>query len=228
MTNSIIPLVTPFTDDQSQVSEVRLARLIRSLLPSQPAGIFVGGDLGEFASLTLGERKHVLEIAMREVAGATSVWTNVTANTTMMATDMAQHAAQHGAGGCVLMPPVYGSFTQPELVQHFRTVAKFGPMQVVIVDPNSQLAQGSRDELSQIGSVSVSSGRLDEFRVGGLRASPGSLLSADNPDRAIAAMNEYGAIRVAKAVLQFRDLDVGPPRSPMSLLPVETCRELGL
>lgn len=224
MTNSLIPLVTPFTDDQSQVSEVRLARLIRSLLPHEPKGFLLCGDLGEFSTLTNSERKGALEVALRECAGTTPIWVNVTTLTSMAAMDIGQHASHHGVAGCVVMPPYYGSLTQEELVHHFRMIAKFGPAQMVIVDPLGGLTQESRDQLAQFNGTSFATGTLDEFVCDSVSCTPGMILNPDAPEAATAAMKKHGMARFAKAALQYRDLDVGPTRAPAQLTPVEVVK----
>lgn len=194
-------------------------------MPLQPRGYLVCGDLGEFTSLTNSERKSVLEVTMRECAGVVPVWVNVTTITSMAAMDLAQHAAHHGVAGCVAMPPYYGDLTQEELVHHFRMIAKFGPAQMIIVDPKGSLNQDSKDQLAQFSGSSLANGTLDDFTCEAATCSSGGLLSPENPATATQNMKTHGLARFAKAVLQYRDLDVGPTRAPSQLTPVEVVRD---
>lgn len=212
MSKFIVPLVTPFTDDQSQVSEVRLTRLIRSILPHKPAGFIVCGPLGEYYALSIGERKHVLEIALRE-SGDVPIWTNVTTETTMSATDLAQHAVQHGARGCVVGPPSLCSPTDEELRSHFRMIAKFGPQTILLVESKAELP-----------GVTFVEGGPEGFSFDGATSVLGALLDLQNPYPMTDAMLAHGPVRTAKGLLQYRDMDAGPPRSPIQTLPVEQVR----
>ena len=58
-----VPLVTPFTDDGSTLSEVRLARLVRFYLDRSVEGLALATETGEFGTLSQDERKQLLEWA---------------------------------------------------------------------------------------------------------------------------------------------------------------------
>ena len=51
----LVPLVTPFTDDASSVSEVRLARLVKHLGGQGVEGFVINSDVGEFTAMSFGE-----------------------------------------------------------------------------------------------------------------------------------------------------------------------------
>ena len=97
----IAPLVTPYTDDGSTISEIRLARLMRRYREGGLEGVVVGSDAGEFASLSLAERKRLLEWVMRD-SGDMAIYVNVTAQTTAIAIDICQDAAANGGNGAIL------------------------------------------------------------------------------------------------------------------------------
>lgn len=248
----IVPLVTPFTDDMSAVGEVRLARLIRRLMESHPAGFLVGGDIGEFPMLTASERKTVLEIVMRETSNAVPVLVNVSTVGTMAALDLAQHAKRHGARAVVAMPPYYGHFVTEEMFHHLRVIANYSDSSVLVVDPQKQLTEDLKIKLKDHGAVKfpqplatatpaiavAESSTTDEFSAGDLISSPVALfelegvravLSGNTSGRAevmAKAMHEHGKVRVAKALLQYRDLDVGPPRNPYQMSSLDVVKAL--
>ncbi len=87
---------TPFTDDGTALSEVRLARLVREVLKRPIEGVVVAPDAGEFWALTVDERKTLLEMVLREVRGAVPVWCHVSSLRTATSLDLAQHAEQFG------------------------------------------------------------------------------------------------------------------------------------
>src|SRR5689334_12427820 len=94
---SFAPLVTPFTDEGSSISEIRIARLIRALREKGVEGFALATETGEFSSLTLAERKNLVEIAMRETQQSMPLIVHVTASATSSVLDLAQHAERHGA-----------------------------------------------------------------------------------------------------------------------------------
>ena len=103
------PVVTPFTDDGSTVSDVRLSRQVRYLIDRGIAGFVTTSDTGEFLATSFAERKEVLEIVIREAHGR-PVLAHVSTMSTSSSLDLAQHAARHGARAAVLMPPYFGQF----------------------------------------------------------------------------------------------------------------------
>ncbi len=244
ISGTIIPLVTPFTDDLSMVSEVRLARIVRSLIPLKPAAFLVCGDMGEFAFLSLSERKLVLEIVLRETSNAVPVLTNVTTVGTMAALDLAQHAKRHGARGAVVMPPYYGQFTAEEMQHHFKVIANYSDQLLLVVDPQKRLDAEVAASLQHNAAVhfpvpvggekAVSeSSTSDEFAVSGCVASPVALLEYEDfvngpGSRALkvaASMRENGKVRFAKALLQYRELEAGPPRNPYQMSSIDIVRD---
>lgn len=249
----VIPLVTPFTDDLSQVSEVRLARLVRSLIPQNPGGFLVGGDLGEFAFLSLSERKAVLEIVLRETSNAVPVVVNVSAVGTMAALDLAQHAKRHGAKASVVMPPYYGQFTSQEMLHHLKMIANYSDNMVLVVDPQGRLDAQVAADLTHNASVRFpapaatkvganhaisESSTTDEFAVADCLASPVALFELRSISDAMSgaeakraaimanAMRTNGKVRLAKALLQYRDIETGPPRNPYQMSSIDVVRAL--
>lgn len=134
----LAPLVTPFTDDASTVSEVRLARLVRWYRESGIEGVVVGSPAGEFGSLSLAERKQVLDWVTRD-AGELAVYVNVTAQTTAVAIDLCQNAAENGAVGAILCPPMLGQLSLEEAKNYLTVLRRHGNISVGFIDPSGKL-----------------------------------------------------------------------------------------
>ena len=89
----LAPLPTPFTDDGSSISEIRLLRLLRKLQELGVSGYVACCEVGEFVALGRSERKSLVEILLRDPASLIQVVVNVSTLSTPASLDLAQHAA---------------------------------------------------------------------------------------------------------------------------------------
>ncbi len=227
---------TPFTDDGTALSEVRLARLVREVLKRPIEGVVVAPDAGEFWALTVDERKTLLEMVLREVRGAVPVWCHVSSLRTATSLDLAQHAERHGAAAALLMPPLYGTYDEAELVEHFRYVHQYLELPLVAIDPQRRLAEAVRRriveeigvefaepvpwlvELLQTQAVASS----DSFQAGRATCTP---LAWTLEDAEVNTMSrawleaelrwrKVGSARYGKWYFASQGVDLGPPRRP--------------
>lgn len=220
------PLVTPFTDDGAAVSEVRLARLMRHLIERGIAGFAVATDTGEFVSLSLSERKSLLEIVMRE-SGGRPVVVNVSTMSTSASLDLAQHASRHGARAAILMPPYFGRYSSEEVFRFFETTAHFGNIAIIAVDPQGRIDEVLAVRLSAIPGVLVAESipqpnphppYTDSFRLGSMVVTPTALLVNSGDISALDTLiADYGGKRICKMGLEILGVEVGTPRAPTML-----------
>jgi 4-hydroxy-tetrahydrodipicolinate synthase len=238
------PLATPFTDDASTISEVRLARQIRHLAQFQVEGFVVASDCGEFGTLTNSERKEMVELTAR-LSNGKPFLVHVSTLSTAFSLDMTQHAARHGARGVVVMPPYYGSYTTEELIGFFAAISRYGDLATIVVDPlelvTREVKAGLADisqiifarplkEIKQAG-LSCYKGLTssDEFAVGNAVCSPLTLLRPAEVASALAGEpadlakliileETLGRARVSKTGLEALGIEVGPPRPPLKPL----------
>jgi 4-hydroxy-tetrahydrodipicolinate synthase len=238
------PLVTPFTDDASSVSEIRFGRLMRFLLACPVDGFIVGSDTGEFATLSQSERKTMVELTARDSSGKPFL-VHVSSLSTSASLDLAQHAGRHGARAAILMPPFYGTYTADEHIGFFRTVSHHASIPVIVVDPQGLISEDIGQAIASFTNVQFGtplSQRVeahlscykgltasDEFALGNCIASPLALLRSE---QVVAQLNgettdlakliileeTLGRARVSKAGLEAIGLEVGPPRSPLKPL----------
>lgn len=241
----VAPLVTPFTDDASTVSEVRVARLVRWMLDGGCRAISVCADVGEWRMLGNSERKTLLEYVVREAHGAAHVFAHVSACGTAAALDLAQHAKRHGARAAILAPPEVPGLTEYEVAMHLKRVSQYADLPVIAVDPTGQLAEVGEDSILAKSGVEMASElqsvrnplltiaerpTSDEFALDRLWSTPlASIVPGLTPETDPAGepnlveiamlMRECGAARFLKCALPLIDLDVGPNRSPYQHLP---------
>ena len=220
LTGRLTSLVTPFTDDGSALSEVRLVRLLRFFADSQ--GFTLASDAGEFTTVSGSERKQLLEIVLREVGGKPVV-VHATRQGTAQTLDLAQHAARHGARAALVMPPYYGAFSAKEVSDHLRTIAKYAGLPILVVDPQSRIDADVLEGLRDVPDLTLCQGNSAIWTCGELSSG----LGAPELDR---LGSEHDPAAVAKAYLSLRDVEVGrprPPRAPLGGAALEQIRLLG-
>jgi 4-hydroxy-tetrahydrodipicolinate synthase len=126
----IVPVVTPFHRDET-LNERGLRRLIQYLIAQGVHGIFTCGSQGEFHTLTLDERKRILEVVVEEVHGQVLVLAHTGAITTRESIELTKHAGGAGADAVSLITPFYIRPTSDEIYQHFMRVAEVATVPVL-------------------------------------------------------------------------------------------------
>ena len=245
----LAPLPTPFTDDGSAISEIRLLRLLRRLQELGVAGYVACGEVGEFGALSRPERKQLVEILLRDPASSLQVVVNVSALSTVASLDLAQHAARHGARACVLMPPFYGSFSQEEHYNYMRVVAQYAGLPVIVVDPNGVLEGELNAQLAALPGIFVAApnfwaaralggkarSKVDEFSMDPGASTVGALfrpalrlfqLPEEDIQRVTRFIQLHGSARVAKAAFEIQGIELGPLRGPQLALRQSAAQEL--
>lgn len=242
-----VPIPAPFTDDGSQLSEIRLARVLKLALSSGAAGIMVGGEVSECLTLSHAERKQLLELASRSVPPGTPTLAYVGSPSTLASIDLAQHAAQCGVRAAVIECPS-GPYTDQECIDHIHRVAQYGHATIIVLESGAARsavieAAGSMTGvhigvgLSRSGWSSWASGTSamsDEFCCGELGVMPMALLACARPGgfgtETSAALKgmiaEYGLARLVKTDEECLGMDLGPLRGPLQAMPQEAVSRL--
>jgi dihydrodipicolinate synthase/N-acetylneuraminate lyase len=229
--NFVVPLPTPFTDDTSTVSEIRVARAVRFHRDHGAAGYLVASEAGEGLALAHAERKTLLEWVLRESHGA-PVFVGATATTTSSILDLCQHAARHGALGAVLALPPGGPWSAEETKALLSAVRRYANLPCVWLGGEGFEVVGTSDtvDFAPLGQSGVPSlGRAfasEECCFFGSAVTPLAVLGAGAARKAVdqwqavhvkaKAVFAHGrSARVGKAVLEKNRIEVGPPRGPM-------------
>lgn len=109
----IVPApVLPMTAD-FEVDWTGLRDYLRWLVPQRPTALAVNMDAGEGPSLTIDERRRVVETARDAVGGACPVWSGLIAGSTREAVAHGEALARAGAQGLVVFPPVPAFMGEP-------------------------------------------------------------------------------------------------------------------
>lgn len=114
-------LITPFTPDG--VDFASLDRILDDQLAGGVDAVVVLGTTGEPATMSLDEKKSVIEFAVKKLKGKLPVIVGTGANSTKSAVEMSVLAEDLGADALLLVTPYYNKATQRGLIEHFRAVA---------------------------------------------------------------------------------------------------------
>ena len=87
-------------------------------------GLFFQGSGGEFAYLTLSEKKAHASEVVRHVKGRAPVLIGVSSNSTGEAVELAEHAQKIGADGVVAVTPFYWKITDNWMLEFYKAIGQ--------------------------------------------------------------------------------------------------------
>jgi len=124
-------LITPFDDDDN-INEDSLRRLIKYNLDDGVSGFYVCGSTGEWPLLTIDERKRILEIVKDEVGDKASIIVNIGCISTKFSIDLARHSEEVGVSAISSFPPIYYKFTREEIKRYYFDIAESTSVPLII------------------------------------------------------------------------------------------------
>jgi dihydrodipicolinate synthase/N-acetylneuraminate lyase len=115
------PTITAFEKNED-VSLAGTRAFVRFLLSQGIDGLVPLGSSGEPLSLTIDERKAILEAVMEEAGGKVPVMAGIVEYSTRSAIELAQHAKSAGCKGLMVMPPHGFRPPKRDVFDHLRRV----------------------------------------------------------------------------------------------------------
>ena len=134
-------LVTPFLPDGT-LDEAALRRLIAMQLDSQVDALVLLGTTGEPCTLTMDERRRVIEIGLEMTRGSLPIIVGTGSNNTRQAIEYARQAEQLGAQGQLCVTPYYNKATQAGLVCHYHAILESCPLPMIVYNVPSRTGVG--------------------------------------------------------------------------------------
>ncbi|AWN21987.1 dihydrodipicolinate synthase family protein [Deinococcus irradiatisoli] len=123
----IVPTVTPYTSG-GQPDYATAERLTHFYGEQGVAALFPGGTTGEFALLSISERKALLEAVMNAARPhQLKVIAHTGAATLAEVLDLSRHAQQAGADAVAVVTPFYYGYEETELEDFYRQVCRALP-----------------------------------------------------------------------------------------------------
>jgi 4-hydroxy-tetrahydrodipicolinate synthase len=146
-------LITPFTGPEAELDETGLRELVERTITAGAHGLVPCGSTGEFAAMSLDERRIVVETVLDQAGGRVPVIAHAGAMTTRDAVALARHAEASGAAAVMAVAPYYEPLTLAEAKGYFRTIADAVSVPVVLY--NLPVATGinlSPDDVAELAS----------------------------------------------------------------------------
>src|SRR5436190_22576954 len=129
-TGTYTAIITPFRDNK--VDEAALNRFVKFQIKGGVDGVVPVGTTGESPTLDYDEHINVIEATVRAAAGKVKVLAGTGANSTSEAVYLTKAAERAGADGSLQVAPYYNKPTQEGLFQHFKAVADFTKLTIVL------------------------------------------------------------------------------------------------
>lgn len=130
MRGSLVPLVTPFR--RGQVDDARLRDLIDWQIEQGSHGLVIGGTTGEPSALSLEEREHLIDTAVKHVRRRVPVLAGTGTNNHAETLRLTQFARRASVDAALVVVPYYVRPTQEGLYRHFRAIADHVDIPIVI------------------------------------------------------------------------------------------------
>lgn len=124
-------LVTPFTR-AGAVDEAALRRLVRRQVEAGIHFLVPCGTTGESPTLSLDERRHVVEVVVDEAAGRVPVMAGAGGYDTREVVHAAEAMVRSGANGLLSVTPYYNKPTPEGLVEHYRAIVEAVDLPLVV------------------------------------------------------------------------------------------------
>ncbi|MCI1986890.1 MAG: dihydrodipicolinate synthase family protein [Lactobacillus sp.] len=118
----ITPVVTAF-DAENQLDIKGNRNIYTALIHGGVSGLLVMGSAGEFFTLTVAERRALIDLAVT-YQHETKVIIGTGAMTTEAAIALSQYADQAGAENIILMSPYYFPLAEDDLFDYFSQIAQ--------------------------------------------------------------------------------------------------------
>lgn len=155
---SAFPL-TPMNEDA--IDEAAFARLLERLALARVDSICVLGSTGNYAYLSMAERKRLAELAFDHVSGV-PMMVGIGALRTRDVLALAEHAQKAGAGAVLLAPVSYQKLTDEEVFGLYEAVTRSLSVPLCVYDnPGtthftfSDELHGRIAQLPQVGSIKI-------------------------------------------------------------------------
>jgi 4-hydroxy-tetrahydrodipicolinate synthase len=136
---SWVAIPTPFTEDD-EVDFDGFEKLVDFHVQHGTDGLLLMGSTGESPSLTVEERKQILDSVLAYAQGKLPVLAGTTGGNTKQTVELSQYAQQAGADGLLLVVPPYLSPTQDGIYEHFKAVAEAVDIPVAVYNNPGRVA----------------------------------------------------------------------------------------
>lgn len=114
-------LATPF--DEHGIDYLAMAKMIDFQLQNGIDALVVCGTTGESATLSLDEKKALIDFVVRQTRNRVPVIAGTGGNDTKKACELSEYASSVGADALLVVTPYYNKCTQKGLVSYYNDIA---------------------------------------------------------------------------------------------------------
>lgn len=193
---SLTALVTPFSG--GAVDEKGYQRLIERQISGGTAAICPAGTTGESATLTHGEHRRLIDLAVEAAGGRVPVVAGAGSNATAEAIELARYAEKAGADAILCVTGYYNKPTQAGLIAHFTAVHDATGLPIILYNvPGRTVANlsvetiGVLSKLPRIVGVKDATGDLARVALQRLASGP-DFLQLSGEDMTAVGFNAMG------------------------------------
>ena len=119
-----VPICTPFTDAGKTVDEHALRTHIDSMIEAGVHIICVNGGTGEFPFLSTAEKRTIVEIACKHIAGRCKIISHVSCVRTEDTIEAGKHARDCGSDAIMVLPPYFEGPDVEGVLWHYDKVSQ--------------------------------------------------------------------------------------------------------
>lgn len=128
----VIPPVVTILSEDGRFDPVGMGKHLDKLCASAVDGLLILGSTGEFAHLSMAERKEIAAFCLKHVAGRKPVIIGAGACGTAEVIDLGRHAAEHGADAIMVVNPYYAKLTEERIYGHYKHIGESVPVPVIL------------------------------------------------------------------------------------------------
>ena len=130
-------ICTPF-DEKGEVNYDVFEKFIEFQIENKADSIIVCGTTGESATMSVKERKEVIEFVVKKVNKRIPVIAGTGSNNTIEAVNMTKYAESVGADGVLIVTPYYNKTTQKGLIKHYERIAQNTNLPIILYNVPSR------------------------------------------------------------------------------------------
>ena len=152
--HGVFPYLVSPVSPQGKVDRAVLVRLCEDLIAAGVQGLAPLGSTGEFAYLSAGQRREIVEIVVQTTRGRVPVIAGVAATATADAVHQAGVYQELGCTGILAILEAYFPLTDNDVHDYFAAIAGATDLPVVLyTNPNFQRADLSLPVLSRLAKI---------------------------------------------------------------------------
>lgn len=129
-------LVTPFTEDGINFEELK--RLLEFQIEQGVDSIIICGTTGESSTMSIQEKKDVIEFTVKVVNKRIPVIAGTGGNNTKEVIKLSEYAEESGIDGLLLVTPYYNKTTQAGLIAHYTEIASNVSLPIILYNVPSR------------------------------------------------------------------------------------------